>query len=180
MIGVHGRGGHGKVVVDAIKTMCPDEEIVWTDDAEGTSPKGDYIVAIGDPHARASRNGQLTVIHPRACVSASAEIGPGVYVGALASVGPCSIVENGAIVNTGSVVEHDCRIGAYSHVAPHATLCGNVRVGRMALVGAGAVVKPGVTIGDGAIVGCGSVVVKDVPSGETWIGNPAAKMNARR
>jgi acetyltransferase-like isoleucine patch superfamily enzyme len=42
-------------------------------------------------------------------------------------------------------------------------------------IGAGAVILPGVTIGAGAMIGAGAVVTKDVPEGETWVGNPARK-----
>jgi len=47
---------------------------------------------------------------------------------------------------------------------------------RGASIGAGAVLLPGITIGAGAMIGAGAVVTKDVPDGETWIGNPARKM----
>lgn len=36
-----------------------------------------------------------------------------------------------------------------------------------------ATILPGITIGENATVGAGAVVTKDVPAGETWIGNPA-------
>ena len=42
-----------------------------------------------------------------------------------------------------------------------------------AIIGMGALIGPGVTIGRGATVGMGAVVLKDVPEGETWVGNPA-------
>jgi len=42
-----------------------------------------------------------------------------------------------------------------------------------ASIGGGAVILPGVTIGVEAKIGAGAVVTKDVPYGETWIGNPA-------
>ena len=45
-----------------------------------------------------------------------------------------------------------------------------------AIIGAGSVILPGVIIGVGACVGAGSVVTKDIPSGETWCGNPARRM----
>lgn len=43
-----------------------------------------------------------------------------------------------------------------------------------AVIGAGAIILPGVTIA--GIVGAGAVVTKDVPEGETWVGNPAHKL----
>ncbi len=43
-------------------------------------------------------------------------------------------------------------------------------------IGMGALIGPGVNIGLGATIGMGAVVTKDVPEGETWIGNPARKL----
>lgn len=40
-------------------------------------------------------------------------------------------------------------------------------------IGMGAMIGPGVRIGKGATIGFGAVVTKDVPAGETWVGNPA-------
>nr|WP_300975472.1 DapH/DapD/GlmU-related protein [Sphingomonas sp. LHG3406-1] len=50
------------------------------------------------------------------------------------------------------------------------------RVERGASIGAGAVILPGLTIGAGAMIGAGTVVTRDVPPGETWVGNPARKV----
>ncbi len=43
-------------------------------------------------------------------------------------------------------------------------------------IGANATILPGVTLGEGCTIGAGSVVTKSVPSGETWVGNPARKI----
>ncbi|QBF31589.1 sugar O-acetyltransferase [Thalassococcus sp. S3] len=48
-----------------------------------------------------------------------------------------------------------------------------VAIGQDVWIGGGAIIMPGVTIGDRAIVGAGSVVTRDVPSGATFVGNPA-------
>jgi UDP-2-acetamido-3-amino-2,3-dideoxy-glucuronate N-acetyltransferase len=53
----------------------------------------------------------------------------------------------------------------------------DTRVCNGASIGAGAVILPGITIGAGALIGAGAVVTKDVPPGETWIGNPAHRIN---
>lgn len=45
-----------------------------------------------------------------------------------------------------------------------------------AVIGMGALIGPGVRIGKGAVIGMGAVVTKDVPAGETWVGNPARKI----
>ena len=46
-------------------------------------------------------------------------------------------------------------------------------VKRGASIGSGATILCGITIGERAIVGAGAVVTKDVPAGQTIVGNPA-------
>lgn len=46
-------------------------------------------------------------------------------------------------------------------------------------VGSGAVLLPGIRLGKGCVIGAGSVVTKSVPAGETWVGNPARKLEKR-
>lgn len=110
------------------------------------------------------------IVSSRASVQDFTLIGPRVIVNSMASI------KAGCIINTGAIVEHECEIGAYSHIAPGAILAGGVTVGKETFIGAGAVVKQGVRIGDGVTVGAGSVVLKDIPSGQTWVGNPAKKI----
>lgn len=50
------------------------------------------------------------------------------------------------------------------------------KVGNKANIGANATILPGIKIGEGATIGAGSVITKDVPAGETWIGNPGRKL----
>ena len=71
---------------------------------------------------------------------------------------------------------HDVQLGERVQVAPHASLGGCVTVGSDVKIGMGAVVKPHVTIGDNARIGMGAVVTKDIPPGETWVGNPARRL----
>ena len=75
-----------------------------------------------------------------------------------------------AIINTGAIIEHECTIGAYSHISVGSKLCGAVFVGEDTLVGAGTVVIQGVRIGAGALIGAGSVVLGDVRGGQTVTG----------
>lgn len=51
-------------------------------------------------------------------------------------------------------------------------ICGGL-IKKGASIGMGALIGSGVTIGENAVVGMGAVVLKDVPDGETWVGNPA-------
>ena len=52
-------------------------------------------------------------------------------------------------------------------------------VERRASLGSGAVILGGLRIGEGALVGAGAVVTRDVPPGETVVGNPARLRAAR-
>ena len=71
------------------------------------------------------------------------------------------------------MVDHDCRIGAWAHVAPGVKLGGTVQVGEAALVGAGSTVLRNLRVGAGATLGAGAVLLQDLPGGEAWAGVPA-------
>lgn len=110
-----------------------------------------------------------SVISLHAIVSPFANLGEGVQVmpGAIIQAG--ADIGDNCIINTGSIVEHDCVIEAHSHLAPHATLCGQVHVGEGTFIGAGAVVIQNITIGSEAIIAAGARVHKHVQAGETVI-----------
>jgi sugar O-acyltransferase (sialic acid O-acetyltransferase NeuD family) len=197
---VFGAGGHAKVVIDALQILgYSSNDIIVRDDRDelhGTTLLGCSVEApitpprgfTGRVHAAVGSAAVrkkllersevaverwLTVIHPGASVAGSSEIGQGSLVAAQAVVGPCAKVGTGVIVNHGAVVDHDCWIGAYSHVAPCASLGGGVQIGERVLVGAGARILPGLKIGDDVTIGAGAVVVNDIPSGQSWRGVPA-------
>jgi sugar O-acyltransferase (sialic acid O-acetyltransferase NeuD family) len=115
-----------------------------------------------------------SVIHPSVIMAPDVELGCGVQVMAGAVIQAGSSVGGNSIINTGACVDHDCSIAAQVHIAPRATLCGNVRVGQGSHVGAGATVIQGIELGKNTIVGAGAVVLRDVADGETVVGVPAA------
>lgn len=139
-------------------------------------------VAIGDARARQQEAQSLgpqrlaSVVHARACVSPQAAVARGCFVAALAVVAPGARLDEGAIVNHGAVVDHDAAVGAYSHIAPNATLGGFARVGRRVLVGAGATLLPEVVVGDDIVVGAGAVVCHDLSAPGTYAGVPARRL----
>ena len=77
------------------------------------------------------------------------------------------------IINSGANVDHDCKIGKGSHLAPMATLAGEVVVGNNVFIGTNATVLPGLKIEDNVLVGAGAVVTKNVTRGTVVVGNPA-------
>jgi UDP-perosamine 4-acetyltransferase len=198
-----GAGGHGKVVLDILRTAglhrvvgFLDADTTLTDtEVAGVPVLGQVnllprlkhqkirgaIVAIGDNRVRVSYARLVleaglelaSAIHPAASVSETAHLGRNVVVAAGAVV--CTEVKIGdsVIVNTAAVIDHECEIGAGSHICPGALLAGRVRVGEGAFVGLGAKVLPCLSIGEHAVVGAGATVIRDVPAAVTMVGTPA-------
>lgn len=65
-------------------------------------------------------------------------------------------------MNTAAVIEHDCFIGPNNHIAPNATLCGEVVTGSNVFIGAGATVLPHIKLSQDCLVGAGMVIKKDM------------------
>lgn len=114
-----------------------------------------------------------TVIDRSSIVRGGVELGNGaqVLVGAILNTG--SQVGQNSIINSAAVVEHHVRVGAHSHVAPNATLCGEASIGDSVMIGAGSVVLPGVSLPAGTVVGAGAVVTRSWPTAEVLVGIPA-------
>jgi acyl-[acyl carrier protein]--UDP-N-acetylglucosamine O-acyltransferase len=87
-------------------------------------------------------------------------------------VGPRTLLMSGAHAG------HDAHIGADCEVAPNAVIGGCCTIGNGVRIGMGAVIRPHVKIGAYARIGMGAVVTRDVPAGETWVGNPARRLGA--
>lgn len=113
------------------------------------------------------------LIHPRACVSPSSVVGRGSQILAFALLGADVIIGDACIINHRAVIDHECILEEGVHVAPGATLCGAVRVGRNVFVGAGAIILPRLHVGASSTIGAGAVVTHDVPPGVIVVGNPA-------
>lgn len=118
-----------------------------------------------------------TVVHPAAYVATDCRIGKGSQILANATVGAAAKLGAACIVNTNASVDHECVLDDGVHIAPGATLAGNVTVGSFSMIGAGAVVLPGVKIGREAVVGAGAVVTRNIPDGAVAYGSPAKERN---
>ena len=147
--------------------------------------KNDYVFpTMGEGHIRKKlvavfieqKLNQFTLIDKTANVSKSATIGLSSYVGKNSCVNALAKIGHGVILNTSSVIEHECEIDDFSHIAPSATLAGNVKVGSSSFLGANSVCKQNIRIGSNCILGSGSNLIKDLPDGEIWAGNPAKKI----
>ena len=114
---------------------------------------------------RAAGFGLPTLVHPKAAVDASAQLGEGAQVLAGAYVGASSVIGDDCIINNGSVIAHDCTVADHAHIAPGAVLAGGVTIGRNTLIGMGASIYLGVTIGADVIVANGVDVFAGVQDG---------------
>lgn len=119
------------------------------------------------------------IIDSTAIVSKYAILEKGIYIGKHAIVNAGSYIYNGAIINTSSTIEHDCSIGAFSHIAPGVVLCGGVHIGECTHIGANSVVKQQVVIGSHALIGMGSVVLQNVADNTIAYGNPCKEVRSR-
>jgi len=114
-----------------------------------------------------------TVVHPSAVIAADVELAEGAQVMAGVVIQPRSSVGMDTIVNTRAGIDHDGCIGAHVHIAPGATLCGNVTVGDECHIGAGATLIHGVQVAPHCVVGAGAVVLRPIASAGTYCGVPA-------
>ncbi|MDP9482970.1 MAG: NeuD/PglB/VioB family sugar acetyltransferase [Chloroflexota bacterium] len=155
---------------DALRPWC----VLGFFGSDGTGARGRAVERLG-PAAR-----WATVVHERAWVSPSAQVGEGSVVLAGAIVNAGAIIGRHAIVNSGAVVEHDVVLGDQVHVGPGAIIGGGSRAGSGAVLGLGSLVRDHVEVGTGATVGMGAVVLADVAPGTVVAGSPARPLDVAR
>ncbi|MFJ8234248.1 acetyltransferase [Ureibacillus sp. NPDC094379] len=195
-----GDSGHAKVIRDCVES-CGNQVIAMLDDKydeitvhlntikapiehiEELMKVKDrkVVIAIGNNTIRKkiverlslSGHEYATIVHKKAIVSHSVEIGigsvimPGVIINADSKIG------NHCIINSSSIIEHDSVVEDYAHISPNSTLTGGVYIREGVHMGAGSIVIPLKSVGDWSIVGAGAVVVNDLPSFCTAVGSPA-------
>lgn len=110
----------------------------------------------------------------------------GVILEDFVEIGPYSTIRRSALNNTiigkstkiGSYcnVGHNCVLGTNNIITSNVIIAGSTKIGNDTFLGIACSIKHGMNIGSNATIGQGSVVVKHVPEGETWVGNPAKKI----
>lgn len=110
-------------------------------------------------------------------------------IGDFVEIGANTCIDRGALADT--VIGDYTKINNLCHIAHNNKIGSNVCItGCVNISGSNVIeddvwiapnscIRGWVHLGKGATVGMGAVVVKDIPAGETWIGNPAHKMEKR-
>ena len=194
---VYGSGGHATSLIgclqrEDIKVLGIIDEFATTTslfdipknklfpkDSKGSR----FLIAIGDNFNRRNITHEVTTrygidsigtfISSNAYISKSVDIGrgsvimPGSYIGAGASI------LDGAIVNTGAIVEHECYLSDFVSIAPHATLAGSARIGKLSHISLGSIVDAKVSVGSNCVLGANSYLREDLEDNCVSIGNPA-------
>lgn len=202
LLAVYGAGGAGRGIVPLVRMQAEaDDSVCFIDDGQGGAQINglpaysfsDFLELPGPKSvAIAIANPELRARIATKCIDAGLaffQVRAGdvvemdeVEIGEGAILSPSVILTSNIRIgkhfhaNLQSYVEHDCVIGDFVTFAPTVRCNGNVTIGDHAYIGCNAVIKQGLTIGAGAVIGMGAVVTKDVPAGETWVGNPAKKL----
>lgn len=195
---VIGGGGHAKVVVATALAVGRTVAGIFDEDPAKKGgqimgvpilgpmpadpadwPDGEGVIGIGANAVRRRIAEALAglpwavLVHPLAGVHGTVQLGPGTVVMAGAVIQPDTVVGPHCIVNTRAAIDHDCRIGAYTHICPGATLAGSVHTGEGVLLGTGCACIPGVEIGAWSVVGAGATVIRPLPPHVVATGCPA-------
>lgn len=106
------------------------------------------------------------------CDIGGVEIGTDCKIQAHVSIPPGWRIGNRVFIGPGARFANDRKPSLKGKFEP----CGGI-VEDDAVIGIGAIIMP-VRIGAGALIGAGAVVTKPVPPGETWVGNPAKRIES--
>ncbi|MCR4903429.1 MAG: UDP-3-O-(3-hydroxymyristoyl)glucosamine N-acyltransferase [Butyrivibrio sp.] len=111
-------------------------------------------------------------------------------MGDFVEVGSNTCIDRGALADTVigdyTKINNLCHIAHNNKIGKNVTITGCVNISGSNIIDDNVWIAPNssirgwVHIGEGATVGMGAVVVKNIPSHETWVGNPANKLEKKK
>lgn len=113
----------------------------------------------------------------------------GVVIGDDVEIGANTCIDRGSLADT--IIGHHTKINNLCHIAHNNVIGNNVEITGCCNISGSNVIEDDVWIspnasirgwihiGKGSTVGMAAVVVKDIPAGETWVGNPARKLEKK-
>ena len=191
---IYGASGQGLVCADIARAVGY-KEVIFLDDDEKKGqiftpnlPKHDIFIAVGENAARKKLFEKVqkagfncvSLIHPSAIISQSASIsGENVAIMPFVAINARAVIEAGVILNTACVIEHECLVGAFSHISVGAKLAGNVKIGKACFLGVNSCVLPNLSLVGEVILGAGGVATKNITQKGVYAGVPAKLKNSK-
>lgn len=203
ILGIYGSGGAGREVKEIADQNNYWKDIVFIDDTiEEGEFKGvkrmpfdtfqrnysisevEVVIALGEPKYKELLYNKVSdagyrfanIIHPKAIINASAELGRGLIIKAGAIISSDAIVKDNVSVQEYAVVGHDTVVECHAQISAFVMIAGHCHIGKKTYIGLSVPVKEETKIGNNVIVGMGSVVIRDIPDDMIAMGNPARPM----
>jgi UDP-3-O-[3-hydroxymyristoyl] glucosamine N-acyltransferase len=111
-------------------------------------------------------------------ISDDVEIGPSSTI--RRSALDATIIGKGTKIGALCNIGHNCIIGENCILTCNVVTSGSSVIQDNVFMGVGSLIKQGINVGKDVTLGIGAIVVKNVPDGETWVGNPAKCINKVR
>ena len=112
-----------------------------------------------------------------------------VIIGNNVDIGANTTIDRGALSDTiigdNTKINNLCHIAHNTKIGKNVIITGCVNISGSSIIEDNVWIAPNasirgwVIIGESATIGIGSVVTKDIPKGETWIGNPSHKYDKK-
>lgn len=87
-----------------------------------------------------------------------------------------TVIGEGTKIDNLVHIAHGVKIGKHCLIVAGSVIGGSSEIGDYCYIGIGAMIKNKIRIGNNVTVGMGAVVIRDIPDGQTVIGNPAKQL----